>query len=212
LTTSPVGQDGVERSRELSGSIADEEPKPGDVAAEVDDEVAGLLGGPGSVGMCGHAQDMQVAVADLEREQDVEASQGELAVDVEKSTASMLVAWVCRNCRQLVSVCRIGAASTSCCASTRSTSIHTARTDHSISIHPRAAPHHAPARPSGRPGEIDSAASSTNTCRSHEMAAFSAPTREARPPSGDTFVPTSTPPDTRRSREAEWRGERRAPA
>jgi AAA ATPase domain len=29
--------------------------------------------------------------------------------------------------------------------------------------------------------------------------------REACPPSGDMFVPTKTPPDTRRSREAEWR-------
>ena len=33
--------------------------------------------------MPGHTQDVQVAVADLEREQDVEASQGQRAVDVE---------------------------------------------------------------------------------------------------------------------------------
>jgi hypothetical protein len=26
-----------------------------------------------------------------------------------KSAASMVVAWVCRNCRQVVSVCRLGA-------------------------------------------------------------------------------------------------------
>jgi hypothetical protein len=57
---------------------------PGGVVAEVHDEVAGLLGGPGSVGMCGHAQHVQVAVADLEGEQDVEASQRERAVDVEE--------------------------------------------------------------------------------------------------------------------------------
>jgi hypothetical protein len=42
-----VRQDRVERGRELSGSIADEEPEPGDVFAEVRDEVAGLLSGPG---------------------------------------------------------------------------------------------------------------------------------------------------------------------
>jgi hypothetical protein len=34
--------------------------------------------------MCGHAQHVQVAVADLEGEQDVEASQRERAVDVEE--------------------------------------------------------------------------------------------------------------------------------
>jgi len=44
-------QDRVEGSRELTGSIADEEPEPGGVVAEVYDEVAGLLGGPESVGM-----------------------------------------------------------------------------------------------------------------------------------------------------------------
>jgi hypothetical protein len=30
------------------------------------------LGGPGPVGMCGYAEDVQLAVADLEDEQDVE--------------------------------------------------------------------------------------------------------------------------------------------
>src|SRR6185437_4510384 len=63
---------------------ADEEPEPGGAFAEVHEEVAGLLGGPGSVGMCGHAQDVEVAVADLEYEQHVEPPQGERAVDVEE--------------------------------------------------------------------------------------------------------------------------------
>jgi hypothetical protein len=53
-----VRQDRVERCRELPGAVADEEPKPGGVVAEVHDEVAGLLGGPRAVGMCGHAQDV----------------------------------------------------------------------------------------------------------------------------------------------------------
>jgi hypothetical protein len=79
-----VCQDRVERRRELTGAIADEEPEPGGAVAEVRDEVAGLLGGPGSVGMSGDAQDVEVAVADLEHEQDVEPSQGERAVDVEE--------------------------------------------------------------------------------------------------------------------------------
>ena len=60
--------------------------------AEVHEEVAGLLGGPGSVGMCGHAQDVHMAVADLEHEQHVEPPQRYRTVNVEKSTASMLVA------------------------------------------------------------------------------------------------------------------------
>src|SRR5690349_15598596 len=53
-----VGQDRVERRRELPGAVADEEPKPADALAEVYQQVAGLLGGPRSVGMCGYAQDM----------------------------------------------------------------------------------------------------------------------------------------------------------
>ena len=51
-----VRHDRVERRRELTGPIADQEPKPGGMLAEVHDEVAGLLGGPGPVGMSGHAQ------------------------------------------------------------------------------------------------------------------------------------------------------------
>jgi hypothetical protein len=62
------GQHGVERRAELSGPIADEEPEPGDLLADFHDEVAGLLGGPGAVRVRGHAQDVQVAVADLQRE------------------------------------------------------------------------------------------------------------------------------------------------
>src|SRR3954471_5486964 len=47
---------------------------------EVHDEVAGLLGGPRPVGVRGHAQDVQVAVADLVTAQST----------WKKSTASML--------------------------------------------------------------------------------------------------------------------------
>src|SRR5689334_2326207 len=57
-----------------------------------------------------------------------------------------------------------------------STSTRTDLTDHSINAHPRAALPHAPAQPSGRYDETDSAASSTNTCRSHKVTGFSAPT------------------------------------
>jgi hypothetical protein len=43
-----VGQDGVERGGELAGSVADEEPEGGGAVVEVDQQVAGLLGGPSS--------------------------------------------------------------------------------------------------------------------------------------------------------------------
>jgi len=46
---------------------------------------------------------------------------------------------------------------------------------------PAASTPHVPARPSGRSGEIGSAASSTNTCRLHEVTLFSAPTGEHGP-------------------------------
>ena len=79
-----VRQDRVERRRELPGPIADQEPKPSGAVAEIHQQVAGLLGGPGSVGMGGHAQHVQGAVADLEHEQHVQPPQGERAVDVEE--------------------------------------------------------------------------------------------------------------------------------
>ena len=87
LTTSipaAASQHRVERGRELSRAIADEEPETVDGFAEVHHEVAGLLGGPGSVGVRGDAEEEQGAVGDLECEQDVEPSQCHRAVDVEE--------------------------------------------------------------------------------------------------------------------------------
>jgi hypothetical protein len=69
-----IGQHGVERGRELPGTVANQEPKPANLLAEVHDEVASLLRGPGPVGVRGDAQDVQVAVVDFEGEQDVEPS------------------------------------------------------------------------------------------------------------------------------------------
>ena len=51
-----VRQDRIELRRELTGRIANEEPEPADVPAEIHQQVAGLLGGPRPVGMRGHAQ------------------------------------------------------------------------------------------------------------------------------------------------------------
>ena len=52
--------------------------------AEVCHEVAGLLRGPGPVGVHRHAQHVQVAIADLECDQDVEPPQCCRAVHVEE--------------------------------------------------------------------------------------------------------------------------------
>jgi hypothetical protein len=52
--------------------------------AEVHDEIAGLLRGPRPVWVLGDAEDVQEAVAHLEREQDVEPPQRDRAVDVEE--------------------------------------------------------------------------------------------------------------------------------
>ena len=79
-----TGQHGVERGRELSRAIANQEPEQGDVFAEVHHEVVGLLGDPGSVGMRGYAQDVQMAIANLECEQDVDPPERHRAVDVEE--------------------------------------------------------------------------------------------------------------------------------
>jgi hypothetical protein len=43
----------VEGGGKLGISVADEEPKPGGVVAEVHEQVADLLGDPGSGGVCG---------------------------------------------------------------------------------------------------------------------------------------------------------------
>ena len=58
-----VRQDRVERRRELTGAVADEEPEQGGTFAEIHDEVTGLLCRPGPIGMPGHAQHVQVALA-----------------------------------------------------------------------------------------------------------------------------------------------------
>ena len=54
------GQDGVERPGELAGSVADEESKGGGAVVEVHQEVAGLLGGPGSSRMARRREDVHV--------------------------------------------------------------------------------------------------------------------------------------------------------
>jgi hypothetical protein len=68
----------------LASVVADEESEGGGAVVEVDQQVAGLLGGPGSGRVAGRAEDAHVAAADFQREEDVDPFQGERGVDVEE--------------------------------------------------------------------------------------------------------------------------------
>ena len=83
-TSMPASASNVSNEAANCPAVADQEPELGGALAEVHHEVAGLLGGPGPVGVRGDAQDVQRAVADLDHEQDVVASQGHRAVGVEE--------------------------------------------------------------------------------------------------------------------------------
>jgi hypothetical protein len=63
-----AGQDGIEGGGELAGAVADEEAECPGAVVEVDQQVAALLGGPGSGRMAGRPQDVHVAVADFQGE------------------------------------------------------------------------------------------------------------------------------------------------
>jgi hypothetical protein len=58
--------------------------KGGGAVVEVHQEVAGLLGSPGSGRVAGRPEDVHVAAADFQGEQDVDPFQGDRAVDVEE--------------------------------------------------------------------------------------------------------------------------------
>jgi hypothetical protein len=57
------GEDSVEGDGELAGPVADEEPERFRALAEVQEEVAGLLGGPRPVGVGGDAEDCTYRVS-----------------------------------------------------------------------------------------------------------------------------------------------------
>ena len=78
------GEDRVERIGELPGAVADQEAEVCGAVPEVHQEVADLLGGPLAVWMGGDPEDMNVAGADFDDEQAVQALQRQRAVDVEE--------------------------------------------------------------------------------------------------------------------------------
>jgi hypothetical protein len=59
--------------------------------------------------MGGDPEDVHVAGADLNDEQAVQARRVTAQSTWKKSAATMVAACVCRNCRQVVAVCRFGA-------------------------------------------------------------------------------------------------------
>ena len=76
-----AGEYRVEGSGELAVSVADQEPEPVGVVAEVHEQVAGLLGDPGPRGVGSDAGDAHAAGAVLDHPQDIEATQKD-GVDV----------------------------------------------------------------------------------------------------------------------------------
>jgi len=67
-----VGEHRVERRSELRVAIPDQELEATSLVVERHRQIASLLGGPRPVGMRRYTQDVQVAIADLECEQDVD--------------------------------------------------------------------------------------------------------------------------------------------
>ena len=69
-----AGEHGVERGGEFAVPVADQEPEPIGAFVEVDEQVAGLLGDPGSGGVGGDPGEVHAAAIVLDHDQDVEAA------------------------------------------------------------------------------------------------------------------------------------------
>jgi hypothetical protein len=95
-----AGEDGVERGGKLAVPVADQEPEPIAAIAEIHQQVAGLLGHPGTGRVGGDPRDVRTATLVLDHDEDVEAAQEQVSTWA-KSTAR--IAWACadRNCRQV---------------------------------------------------------------------------------------------------------------
>ena len=69
-----TGEHGIERGGELAVSVADQEPELVGAVAEVHEQVAGLLGDPGSGGVGGDPGKVHAATLVLDHDEDVEAA------------------------------------------------------------------------------------------------------------------------------------------
>ncbi len=67
-----AGQGGVERRGELGGAVSDEEAELLGVVVEVQQQVAGLLRGPGSGRVAGRSEDVHVAAVDFQGEEHID--------------------------------------------------------------------------------------------------------------------------------------------
>ena len=79
-----AGQGRAEGISELPGPVANQEPEARSAVTEVHQEVPDLLCGPRPVRVRGHAENVQVAAADFDDKQAVQALEGHCAVDVEE--------------------------------------------------------------------------------------------------------------------------------
>ena len=81
------GEDGVEGGGELGVAVADEEPKATTGIVEVHEEIAGLLGLPGSGRVGGDAEDVHPAGGVLDDEEDIQPAQSDLVSRWSRSQA-----------------------------------------------------------------------------------------------------------------------------
>jgi hypothetical protein len=93
------GQHRVECLGELPGPVPDQEPERGGTLFQVHQQVPRLLYRPCAVRVPSHSQDMDMAAAQFDYKEHIDAAQGDHAVDVKESHASIVEACVCRNCR-----------------------------------------------------------------------------------------------------------------
>jgi hypothetical protein len=90
------GEDGVEGGGELGVAVADQKPELAPGVVEVDEQVAGLLGQPGSGGVGGDAEDVYPAVACSMTKNAY--SRCRVMVSMwSRSQARIAWAWACRN-------------------------------------------------------------------------------------------------------------------
>ena len=79
-----VSQDSVESCGELAGPVANEESELSGSIAEIHEKIADLLSGPFSVGVRGHPEDVHVAAADFQHEEDIDPLERQRAVHMEE--------------------------------------------------------------------------------------------------------------------------------
>lgn len=79
-----AGEHRVEGLGELGVAVPDQEAERVGAVPELEEKIAGLLGDPVTGGMRGNAEDVDCSGADLHHEEDVQALQGDRAVNVEE--------------------------------------------------------------------------------------------------------------------------------